>query len=69
MARQDQLIKLHYEEIALDKNQIPLNPDWESYQRWLDEWRKTYKSIALECKNLKGKNLCRFRVDNSKKNL
>ncbi len=36
MARQDQLIKLHYEEIALDKNQIPLNPDWESYQRMED---------------------------------
>jgi hypothetical protein len=29
--------------------------DWDSYQRWLQEWRRIYKSIAVECKDLKNK--------------
>ena len=27
---------MHYDEIALDKSQIPLNPDWDAYQRMED---------------------------------
>lgn len=44
--------------MAKDKNTYGLKvgfTDWESYQRWLVEWRKSYKSIASECKTLKGR--------------
>ena len=33
------LIKLHYDEIALDKEHIPLDPDWEKYKQLYDAKR------------------------------
>jgi GNAT superfamily N-acetyltransferase len=32
-ARDDALIKMHYDEIALNKDEKPLNPDWARYEQ------------------------------------
>mgnify|MGYP003345974306 FL=1 len=32
-----ELIKLHYEEIAVNKDVIPLDPDWDNYKNLCDK--------------------------------
>lgn len=40
----ESLVALHWDEVALDKDTIPLGPDWEGYRE--DERRGVFKGIA-----------------------
>jgi hypothetical protein len=43
----EDMIALHWEEVALDKTSIPLDVDWDGYRR--REREKTFRGIAMRC--------------------